>query len=90
MLATLQVKTVVLPGHRIEIQAPELPIGQEATVFIVLVSTGNVPFVHQNLEKIILGILFVSMIPAFIAAFRGYRSRKRAPQEESDPVPLPE
>jgi membrane-associated protein len=51
---------------------------------------GNVPFVHQNLEKIILGILFVSMIPAFIAAFRGYRSRKRAPQEESDPLPLPE
>ena len=31
---------------------------------------GNVPFVHQNLEKIILAILFVSMLPAFIAAGR--------------------
>jgi membrane-associated protein len=39
---------------------------------------GNVPFVHQNLEKIILVILFVSMLPAFIAAGRGYRARRRA------------
>ncbi|QLL08061.1 DedA family protein [Mycobacterium vicinigordonae] len=51
---------------------------------------GNVPFVHQNLEKIILGILFVSMIPAFIAAWRGYRSRRRAPKAEPDPLPLPD
>lgn len=39
---------------------------------------GNVPFVHQNLEKIILLILFVSMLPAFIAAGRGYLARRRA------------
>jgi membrane-associated protein len=39
---------------------------------------GNVPFVHQNLEKIILVILFVSMLPAFIAAGRAYRARRRA------------
>jgi membrane-associated protein len=38
---------------------------------------GNAPFVHQNLEKIILVILFVSMLPAFIAAGRGYRARRR-------------
>jgi membrane-associated protein len=37
-----------------------------------------VPFVHQNLEKIILAILFVSLIPAFVAAWRGYRGRRRA------------
>ncbi|CAM2741210.1 hypothetical protein BST27_15760 [Mycobacterium intermedium] len=48
---------------------------------------GNVPFVHDNLEKIILGILFVSLMPAFIAAWKGYRSRrggakKREPTEE--------
>ena len=42
---------------------------------------GNVPFVHQNLEKIILAILFVSMIPAFIAAWRGYRGRRRSAKE---------
>jgi membrane-associated protein len=39
---------------------------------------GNVPFVHQNLEKIILAILFVSMLPAFIAAGRAYLGRRRA------------
>ncbi|TXI56625.1 DedA family protein [Mycolicibacter arupensis] len=39
---------------------------------------GNVPFVHENLEKIILVILFVSMIPAFIATAKAYRSRRGA------------
>jgi membrane-associated protein len=49
---------------------------------------GNIPFVHQNLEKIILGILFVSMLPAFIAAWRGYRSRRRSGSDKatSDPT----
>lgn len=37
---------------------------------------GNVPFVHQNLQKIILAILFVSLMPAFIAAWKTYRSRR--------------
>jgi membrane-associated protein len=39
---------------------------------------GTVPFVHQNLEKIILGILFVSLIPAMIATWRAYQGRRRA------------
>jgi membrane-associated protein len=50
---------------------------------------GNVPFVHQNLEKIILGILFVSLLPALIAAGRGYQGRRRAAKDEPDLV-LPE
>ena len=37
---------------------------------------GNVPVVHQNLEKIILAILFISMIPAFLAAGKAFRSRR--------------
>lgn len=41
---------------------------------------GNVPSVHQNLEKIILVILFVSLIPAFVAAWKGYRGRRRPPE----------
>lgn len=49
---------------------------------------GNVPFVHHNLEKIILGILFVSLLPAFIAAWRSYRSRRRAPADAPDPLAL--
>ena len=50
---------------------------------------GNVPFVHQNLEKIILVILFVSLLPALIAAGRGYQGRRRAAKDEPDLV-LPE
>ncbi|MDD4868175.1 MAG: VTT domain-containing protein, partial [Mycobacterium sp.] len=41
---------------------------------------GNVAVVHQNLEKIILGILAVSLLPALIAAWRGYQGRRRAKQ----------
>jgi membrane-associated protein len=47
---------------------------------------GNVPFVHQNLEKIVLVILFVSLLPALIAAARGYRSRHRRPAVLDEPV----
>jgi hypothetical protein len=36
MSIAVHVTTTVLPGHRIEIQAPELPEGRRATVFIVL------------------------------------------------------
>jgi hypothetical protein len=42
MSPALQVKTTILPGHRIEICAPELPEGQSATVFIVL-NEGEMP-----------------------------------------------
>jgi membrane-associated protein len=45
---------------------------------------GNVPLVHQNLEKIILAILFVSMLPAFIAAGRGFLARRRAARVSQD------
>ncbi len=57
---------------------------------------GTVPFVHQNLEKIILAILFVSLMPAMIAAWRGYRGRRNSAKQavqaadEPDRVVLPE
>jgi membrane-associated protein len=50
---------------------------------------GNVPFIHQNLEKIVLAILFVSMIPAFIASGRAYLNRRRAPKQDQDQDALP-
>src|SRR6201993_2575534 len=43
---------------------------------------GNVPFIHQNLEKIVLVILFVSMLPAFISTGRGYLKRRRAAKND--------
>src|ERR1700743_1324944 len=50
---------------------------------------GNIPFVHQNLEKIILVILFVSLLPAFIAAARAYLRRRRQPADD-DKMALPD
>jgi hypothetical protein len=32
----LHIRTKILPGHRIEIAAPDLPEGQSASVFVVL------------------------------------------------------
>lgn len=43
---------------------------------------GNVPFVHHNLQEIILAILFVSLLPVMTAAWRGYRSRRQAARSE--------
>jgi membrane-associated protein len=51
---------------------------------------GNVPFVHQNLEKIILAILFVSLLPALIAAWRGYLRRRRGTKEGPERMPVPD
>jgi membrane-associated protein len=51
---------------------------------------GNIPFVHQNLEKIILGILFVSLLPAFIATWRGFQGRRRAAKEGPERMPVPD
>ena len=43
MTKALQVKTTVLPGHRIEIQSPELPEGTAATVIVVLDEAAQSP-----------------------------------------------
>lgn len=51
---------------------------------------GTAPFVNHNLEKIILAILFVSMIPAFIAAGRGYLARRRGAKEDSEQTRVPD
>jgi membrane-associated protein len=51
---------------------------------------GNVPFVHQNLEKIILAILFVSLLPGLIAAGRGYLARRRAANEGPERIRVPD
>jgi len=42
MTIPFQVQTTILPGHRIEIQAPELPEGRAVTV-LVLVDEPPVP-----------------------------------------------
>jgi hypothetical protein len=42
MTMPLQLQTTILPGHRIEIQAPELPEGRTATV-VVFVDDSPLP-----------------------------------------------
>jgi membrane-associated protein len=51
---------------------------------------GNNDFVHHNLEKIILGILFISLLPALISAGRVYLNRRRAPEQVEERLPVPE
>jgi membrane-associated protein len=51
---------------------------------------GNNNFVHQNLEKIILAILFVSMLPAFISVGRVYLNRRRTTGEDQQRLPVSE
>src|SRR6202035_6171472 len=45
---------------------------------------GNVPFIHQNLEKIVLVILFVSLLPALIGSTRAYLKRRRASRDNQE------
>jgi len=47
---------------------------------------GNNEFVHNNLEKIILAILFVSLLPAMFAAWRGFLGRRRTAKQPKGPM----
>ncbi|WP_343600837.1 VTT domain-containing protein [Mycobacterium sp.] len=50
---------------------------------------GNNEFVHDNLQEIILAILFVSLLPALISAGRVYLSHRRAARSPEE-LPVPE
>jgi hypothetical protein len=52
MPMTLQVQTTVLPGHRIEIQTPELPEGRAVTV-VVTVNEAELP--KRRLSEVLAG-----------------------------------
>jgi hypothetical protein len=52
MSLTLQVQTTVLPGHRIEIQADQLPEGRSATV-LVLIEEPEIP--RRRLSEVLAG-----------------------------------
>ena len=51
---------------------------------------GNVPFVKAHLELMILGIAFLSLLPAIISAGRAFRERRRGGRPEVEPQALPE
>jgi hypothetical protein len=43
MQTALRIQTTILPGHRIEIAAPELPEGQWVEVIVVLAAPATPP-----------------------------------------------
>jgi membrane-associated protein len=51
---------------------------------------GNVPFVNKHLELIILGIVFVSILPGILSVGRALLDRRRGRSSEPQPEPLPE
>jgi membrane-associated protein len=48
---------------------------------------GQVPIVRRNFEKAILGVIFLSLLPMFMEAFKAWR-RRSSPVLSSDPQPL--
>jgi hypothetical protein len=52
MSLAVQFQTTILPGNRIEIQAPELPEGRSATVLVLLDET---PPTKRKLSDILAG-----------------------------------
>ena len=50
MSVALQIQTTILPGNRIEIQAPELPEGHSATVLVLVDET---PIPKRKLTEIL-------------------------------------
>jgi membrane-associated protein len=51
---------------------------------------GNVPFVKNHIELMILLIVFLSILPGIISAGRGLLGRRRARGAEPEPLPTPE
>jgi hypothetical protein len=76
MQAPLRIKTTVLPGHRIEITAPELPEGAKVEVIVALPATPKPQF-GSALE-------FLESLPSGPRAFPTWEEYERHLREEKD------
>ena len=76
MPTTLRVQTTVLPGHRLEVSAPELPEGAKVEVIVVLPENTQ-PRFRSALE-------FLQSLPAGPRAFKSWDEYERHLQEERD------
>jgi len=76
MQAALRLETTVLPGHRIEVTAPELPEGATVEVIIVLPEKPKPQF-GSTLE-------FLESLPPGPRAFKTWEEYERFLQEEKD------
>ena len=43
MATAMYIKTAVLPGGKVEVSAPELVVGQQVTVFVVIEEEAQIP-----------------------------------------------
>jgi len=76
MPTTLRMQTTVLPGHRLEVSAPELPEGAKVEVIVVLPEDTQ-PRFRSALE-------FLQSLPAGPRAFKSWDEYERHLQEERD------
>ncbi len=74
MQNTLRMETTVLPGHRLEVTAPELPEGAKVEVIVVLPETA-VPARRSMLE-------FLATLPPGPLLFKTPEEANRYLQEE--------
>ena len=76
MQAALRLETTVLPGHRLEISAPELPDGAKVEVIVVLPGKPE-PRFGSALE-------FLESLPPGPRAFKTWEEYERHLQEEKN------
>jgi hypothetical protein len=76
MQTALRTETTVLPGHRLEITAPELPEGARVEVIVVLPEKAE-PRFGSALE-------FLESLPAGPCAFPTWEEYERHLREEKD------
>ena len=76
MQTALRLETTVLPGHRLEITAPELPEGAKVEVIVVLPE-------RQELRRISM-LEFLATLPPGPLLFKTPEDANRYLQEERD------
>ena len=76
MQTALRMETTILPGHRLEVSAPELPEGARVEVIVILPTTTSPP--RQPMLE------FLKSLPPGPRAFPTWDEYERHLQEEKD------
>jgi alpha-D-ribose 1-methylphosphonate 5-triphosphate diphosphatase PhnM len=76
MQPALRIETTVLPGHRVEVTAPQLPEGAKVEVTVALAE-------QPSLERVSL-VDFLKSLPPGPRAFKTWEEYERFLQEEKN------
>jgi hypothetical protein len=76
MQTALRLETTILPGHRLEVSAPELPEGVKVEVIVVLPDEPEAPRISM--------LEFVESLPAGPRAFPTWEEYERFLREEKN------